>query len=168
MSLKTDYVNDVLASSNDKRHFAVKNMNDDSVIYADVYLDELTSYAQEGDHFGAGDINATNEAVNDNADAITTMNTTNTFTVDSTAWVANSDSTTSGFTHVATIGTTLYADESEPLWDIISNVNASGIPNASELESANVIRRAYFTSANIKLYAVAKPTVTLKLRVKGL
>lgn len=58
--LKTDYKDEILdASLNTQRKYFVQQ-NDDGT----VSLVDNTSYSQEGDSFGAGDINATNGVVN--------------------------------------------------------------------------------------------------------
>lgn len=74
MSLKTDYKSDVLASTNTQRHYKV--MNGSTVVHADVTLTDITSYSQEGDNFGAGDINSTNTEVNKLIDANTPIKST--------------------------------------------------------------------------------------------
>lgn len=61
MSLKTNYKDDVLdTSKNVNRRYVLTNNSDNTVSLTDV-----TSYSQEGDTFGAGDINATNQKVNE-------------------------------------------------------------------------------------------------------
>ena len=62
--LKTDYKNDVLDTSvNSKRTFNIVDQ-DGNIIYENVTLDDTTTYSQVGDSFGAGDINNTNEMIN--------------------------------------------------------------------------------------------------------
>lgn len=59
-TLKTDYKNDVLdTTKNTARKYLVTSNADGTVSYED-----KTVYTQEGDSFGAGDINATNAEVN--------------------------------------------------------------------------------------------------------
>ena len=58
--LKTDYTDQILdASVNTQRRYFVQQ-NDDGT----VSLIDNTSYSQQGDSFGAGDVNATNAVVN--------------------------------------------------------------------------------------------------------
>ena len=58
--LKTNYVDDVLdASVNDKRKYNMIQNADGTVSF-----DDVTTYTQNGDSFGAKDINDTNTAVN--------------------------------------------------------------------------------------------------------
>lgn len=73
MSLKTDYKDDILAAGNLRKYQMIQN-NDGTVSFQDV-----TQYEQTGDVFGAGDINKTNQAVNekfDSGDVVDPMLTT--------------------------------------------------------------------------------------------
>ena len=64
-TLSTDYKDDVLASAMDgKRRYNMIQNSDGTVSFEDV-----TDYTQVGSTFGAAQINATNEAVNNAADA---------------------------------------------------------------------------------------------------
>lgn len=93
------------------------------------------------------------------------INKVNTFSVGRTAWVANSDSTTrSDYPYIATINTTEYTNNSVPVWKIIGT---GTIPTVAEERIAAKILQAYFTSSNITLYTTEKPTVDLRLLVKG-
>lgn len=60
MALKTDYKDDVFSGS---RKY-IQTVNEDGTIS----LSDATQYEQQGDYFGANDINTTNEAVNNKAD----------------------------------------------------------------------------------------------------
>lgn len=60
MALKTNYKEDVLATTNTKRKYNMITNDDGSVSF-----DDVTEYLQEGDSYGAGDINETNSVVND-------------------------------------------------------------------------------------------------------
>lgn len=82
MSLPTNYKDDQLDTSvNDKRHYAVKKTDDDTTIHADVYLEDITTYSQNGTTLGATDINAITSAINDlqtdKQDASTAITTSN-------------------------------------------------------------------------------------------
>ena len=68
MPLKTDYKN-FIPSTTTKIH-DIKQASDGTVINAEVILEDVTIYSQEGDAFGSADINATNAQVNANTDAI--------------------------------------------------------------------------------------------------
>ena len=73
MSLKTDYKDDILAVGNLRKYQMIQN-DDGTVSFQDV-----TQYEQTGDVFGAGDINKTNQAVNekfDSGDVVDPMLTT--------------------------------------------------------------------------------------------
>lgn len=60
MALKTNYKDDILdISKNEKRKYNMITNPDGTVS-----LDDVTVYTQEGDSFGATDINRTNESVN--------------------------------------------------------------------------------------------------------
>ena len=59
--LRTDYKDEILdVSVNAKRKYRQVDNGDGTISFVDV-----TEYSQQGDPFGAGDINATNQAVND-------------------------------------------------------------------------------------------------------
>lgn len=63
MALKTDYKDDILdVSQNTKRKYTMIENQDGTVSF-----DDETVYSQEGDSFGASDINAITEAVNSNS-----------------------------------------------------------------------------------------------------
>lgn len=68
--LKTDYKDDVLdTTQNTRRKYQMINNGDGTVSFEDV-----TEYLQQGDSFGADDINDTNEEVNIINDNLTTIN----------------------------------------------------------------------------------------------
>ena len=62
MSLKTDYKDDIYSG---KRRYRMIQNDDGTVSF-----DDVTDYTQDGDIYSAGDVNATNKAVNQNADDI--------------------------------------------------------------------------------------------------
>ena len=66
--LKTNYVDDVLdASVNEKRKYNMIQNADGTVS-----VDDVTTYMQNGDSFGAKDVNDTNTAVNELNNNLTT------------------------------------------------------------------------------------------------
>jgi len=69
MALKTNYANYV--PSTETKRFNLLKGSDESTIYADVIIDDITTYTVSGDDFGASDINTTNEKVNEIDDIIT-------------------------------------------------------------------------------------------------
>lgn len=69
MALKTDYKDDVLEG---RRKYRMITNNDNTVSFEDV-----TAYTQEGDSFGANDINDTNGGINDALDRLDLNNTRN-------------------------------------------------------------------------------------------
>jgi len=93
------------------------------------------------------------------------INKLNTFAVATSAWVANSESATaSDYPYTATINTTEYTANSAPTWKMIGS---GTIPTREEEGEGSKVMQAYFTASNVKLYAVAKPSVALKIMVKG-
>lgn len=71
MSLPTNFKDDVFASGTTRRKYNMITNNDGTVSFEDV-----TEYTQNGDNFGAAQINATNKAVNDISDNIIDDSTT--------------------------------------------------------------------------------------------
>lgn len=70
--LKTNYKDDVLdTSKNEKRKFRMIQNDDGTVSF-----DDATEYAQQGDDFGAADINATNAKINEQSQSLTAENGT--------------------------------------------------------------------------------------------
>ena len=69
MPLKTDYKNDVLDTSKNTKRKYQQTTNSDGTIS----LDDVTVYSQEGSLLGASDINATNSAVNELNQNLTTQ-----------------------------------------------------------------------------------------------
>lgn len=62
--LKTDYQDDVLdTTQNTNRVFNIKDSNGNT-IYSNVSLEDVTAYLQEGDGYGATEINETNRVIN--------------------------------------------------------------------------------------------------------
>lgn len=108
-----------------------------------------------------------------------TDNTTSTFTVTNgtgaevnktynipvTAWVANTDATTStDYPYITSIGTDLYTDSDKPVWQM---GGVGTIPTSTERESIDMVLEAVFKDGGITLYATDQPTVALTLEVKG-
>ena len=86
--LKTNYVDDVLDTSvNVKRKYRMIQNADGTVSF-----DDVTTYTQNGDSFGAKDINDTNAAVNELNSNLTDINYTN--TVRSWTYLKNNIETT--------------------------------------------------------------------------
>ena len=63
-TLPTNYKDDVLATSMGKKRRYNLIQNDDGTIS----LEDATEYVQEGDNYGAAQLNATNQAVNESVD----------------------------------------------------------------------------------------------------
>ena len=69
--LKTNYKDDVLdTSKNEKRKFRMIQNDDGTVSF-----DDATEYTQQGDAFGAADINATNAKINEQTQSLTQIKT---------------------------------------------------------------------------------------------
>lgn len=69
--LKTNYKDDVLdTSKNEKRKFRMIQNDDGTVSF-----DDATEYTQQGDAFGAADINATNAKINEQSQSLTQIKT---------------------------------------------------------------------------------------------
>ena len=67
--LKTNYKDDVLdTSKNEKRKFRMIQNDDGTVSF-----DDATEYTQQGDAFGAADINATNAKINEQSQSLTNI-----------------------------------------------------------------------------------------------
>ena len=67
--LKTNYKDDVLdTSKNEKRKFRMIQNDDGTVSFEDA-----TEYTQQGDAFGAADINATNAKINEQSQSLTNL-----------------------------------------------------------------------------------------------
>ena len=83
------------------------------------------------------------------------------FNVATTAWVANTDSSTSSdYPYIATITTNSYGDNDFPVWQL---TGVGDVPTTAErVEIAKVVE-AVFTSAGITLYANALVTSALVL-----
>lgn len=67
--LKTNYKDDVLdTSKNEKRKFRMIQNDDGTVSF-----DDATEYTQQGDAFGAADINATNAKINEQSQSLANL-----------------------------------------------------------------------------------------------
>lgn len=65
MSLPTNLKDAILnTSSNTHRRFNIKSHVDNSVVAANVYLEEITDYTQQGDEVSASQLNESNALVN--------------------------------------------------------------------------------------------------------
>lgn len=75
--LKTNYKDDVLdTSKNEKRKFRMIQNDDGTVSF-----DDATEYTQQGDAFGAADINATNAKINEQSQSLTIMDDLNVYMI---------------------------------------------------------------------------------------
>lgn len=90
-----------------------------------------------------------------------------TWTLTSSSWTANSDTATQDlYPYVYTISSSLFKNDSVPLWDCMGTAS-SGIPTATEVEAIALVQDFYCNTSGITLYAVDAPAVNIVLRVKG-
>ena len=93
------------------------------------------------------------------------INKINIFSLATSSWVSNTETATkTDYPYVANISTTEYTNDSAPLWKLIGSGN---VPTKSEQTQASKVPQAYFTASSITLYATSKPSVALRLLVKG-
>lgn len=157
MNLKTNYKNDILDTSvNTHRRYAVKNNSDDTVIHDDVYLEDITTYAQKGTYFGAADINEINSRYIDHD-----------FTI-STTWNNNSSyGDTSTYPYYQTISTDIFTDDSHPDCVVLSGNPTSFMTETERDNKSYLCEEVMFTGTGITLLASQKTLVSLTLRVRG-
>lgn len=93
--------------------------------------------------------------------ALQNLGAVNTFSVATSAWTTTSDYS---YSYKATISTTAYTANSVPVWAMIGT---GTVTTKTEQAQCAKVEQAYFTASNITLYATAKPSVALKLCVRG-
>ena len=87
-----------------------------------------------------------------------------TFNVSVADWSANSGATSTDYPYIAEIATTIYNNNSKPIWQM----NGAGlIPTSTERDDINLVLEAIFNSTGITLYATDIPSGALVLEVKG-
>ena len=153
-NLPTNLVADILnTETNEYRRYNILDSNGDP-IEEDVHLEEITSYTQRGSEVTAELINEICKRLNDN-----------TFSIETTDWIANTDTETNErFPYVAVKASTLFSNDSEPIWRL-DGVN--GIPTQIEYDAICYILDANFDANCIKLYATNAVETDLVLVVKG-
>lgn len=164
MSLPVNYKDDLLdTTQNTHRRYAIKKTSDDSTIQADVYLEDITEYTQEGDNFGAQDLNNTNKAINDATD-------THTFTITTSDWVTN-DNTRNNETYTVkqVISTTTYANtpSDKHLEYIPMSATVGAVMTNAEEEDAIKLGDIETSATNITIYAQEATENTLRIQIKG-
>lgn len=89
----------------------------------------------------------------------------NTYDVETTDWVSNTDTTTStDYPYIAVISSSVYTNDSRPIWQM----NGVGtLPTGDERASINLVMEAIFDASGVTLYATDLPEVALVLEVKG-
>lgn len=164
--LRTDFVDDVLdTTQNLSRVYNIKN-RDGSVVESDVIIEDVSVYTQQGSTFGASAMNETNQAVNElnnNLTALgecellgTTKSTSDTNIININdinnyrflymECMGYSDNTVSGI-----MPTTLAKTRTSGTWDVYSGINYRA-------------RFKYKTDTSCALYvATSGETITAKL-----
>lgn len=131
--------------------------------------DTSTFTVTNGTGSAASDIGYSNTASGMSADdvqeAIDELGTYKTYSVASSAWVANSDTSTSGtYPYVADVTSTIYNANSHPIWQM---TGVGTVPNSAERLQIVKVAEAIFDTSGIKLYATSQVTSNLVLEVKG-
>lgn len=154
--LRTNYKDDILAPGQNARKYRMQANIDGTVSLVDE-----TEYTQEGDTFGGGDMNATNEVVN-------FLNEPQTFSILTSAWVANTGSDATDFPYVANITTSLYTSSFTPSEVLLLGADPTDYPTAADETAIGVVDKyVKFTGTSIRLRATSAPASTLNLVVRG-
>lgn len=145
-SLKVDYLDAVFS---DARKYTETANSDGTVSFTDV-----TEYTQEGDRFGATDINATNGAIN-------SLAATKTATLASASW------TGSAAPYSITVSVSGITATDSPIISLNLANNASAATTKSAHKCWGFITKIVTGSGTITAYAHTKPTVNLPIIIKG-
>lgn len=142
MALKTDYKDDVLdVTQNEKRKYRIINNDDGSVS-----LEDVTVYLQNGDSFGAKEINEINQKVNETAGNVIIVNNVS-VPVDS--WQNSSD----------------YTDYPQKALIIVENVTENYVPdvtfNVDDANSGMFAPVAKAENGSVTIYAKEQPSNTI-------
>lgn len=143
--LKTNYKNDKYTG---KRLYRVTNVSADTV-----NLDDITSYAEEGDIFSADDINTTNTAVNDLYDEyVTGINQANRYVeinLPVSGWSASAP-------YIQTVSVPGMLASDRPIPGLVYPDNLTEALQAQIDKSANMIRQSRHWTAKCELPADSK------------
>lgn len=146
MNLKTNYVDDKFEG---KRKYQ-KTDNDDGTIS----LDDVTDYEQEGDIFGAKDINDVNKAVND-------LYQFDTVVVPLSGWSISAP-------YIQTIPIARMAADKSPVVDLAISGDLSEESVKKQKKSWGYVDRIVSNYGSITLYCyVKKPVVDFAITIKG-
>ena len=146
MRLKTDYVDDVFSG---KRKYLVAE-NDDGTIS----LDDVTGYDKEGDTFGAGDMNATNLAVN------------NLYSIDTVVVPLSGWSSQIPYTQTISIGR-MTADK-VPIIDLSISGDLSEENVKAQKKSWGYVDKVITNNGSITLICyIKKPITDFSITIKG-
>lgn len=145
-NLKTNY-KDAVFSGN--RKYQEVNNGDGTVSFND-----QTSYTQQGDRFGASDINGTNTAIN-------AMIGVKNATFPSSGWTGNS----APFQNVVAVSGITSTDTPIIALNLANNTTAANAASAHQAWS--FINAIVSGNGTITAYAYKKPTVNLPIIIKG-
>lgn len=146
MNLKTNYVDDKFEG---KRKYQ-KTDNDDGTIS----LDDVTDYKQEGDIFGAKDINDVNKAVND-------LYQFDTVVVPLSGWSISAP-------YIQTIPIARMTADKSPVVDLAISGDLSEESVKKQKKSWGYVDRIVSNYGSITLYCyVKKPVVDFAITIKG-
>lgn len=145
-NLKTNYKDAVF--SGNRKYQEIDN-GDGTVSFSD-----QTSYTQQGDQFGASDINGTNSAIN-------AMIGTKTATIPSNGWTGSS----APFQNTITVSGIVSTDTPIIALNLANNTTAANATAAHQAWS--YINSMVTGSGTITAYANKKPTVNLPIIIKG-
>ena len=159
-TLPTNLVSDILdTSENTHRIYDILDEND-NVIEENVHLSEKTVYTQRGSEVTAEHLNEIGRQLN-----------SNTFTITTSGWVANTNTRNNEtYTVMQEIATTIYAntDADAQLDCVILSATADSVMTEAEKEDAYKLSSDVTIGAtSITVYAEDATTNALRIRVKG-
>lgn len=155
--LKTNYKNDKYTG---KRLYRITNISADTV-----NLDDITSYAEEGDIFSADDINTTNSAVNNLYDEyVTGINQANRYVeinLPVSGWSASAP-------YIQTVSVPGMLASDRPVPGLVYPDNLTEALQAQIDKSANMITTIETLDSKVKVTCrFKKPVTALRLGLKG-
>ena len=155
--LKTNYKNDKYTG---KRLYRVTNVSADTI-----NLDDITSYAEEGDIFSADDINETNAAVNElyeeYAEGISRANRYVEINLPVSGWSATAP-------YIQTVSVPGMLASDRPVPGLVYPDNLTEALQAQIDKSANMITTIETLDSKVKVTCrFKKPVIALRLGLKG-
>jgi hypothetical protein len=125
--LKTNYKDDILLDTSGKRKYTMITNDDGTVSFVDV-----TDYSQNGDAFGAADINATNTEVNEHFAS-----------VDESIESLNTKFPAPDYANVVVINTTTYTVTEDGYVSLMVSKSNNGVGNALNYAGRILINDVY-------------------------